>query len=234
MSARAEEAGSLLASGAFCFSRTGFGSGRVGQHVPGCSPAPIRSCQILAIVNPLLGILFKVISGVAFTLMSASIKWLGTVDIRARRSYPVGEVVFFRSFLAMWTVVIWLALSRASFARRPGPATCSAMCSAASSGPAACSSASPRSPFLPLPDATALGYIAPLMTVILAAVLLHEACRHLSLGRGRIRNARHRGHALAASRHGAAHRRPRAPVLGRCADWRRRSARRSPSSRCAS
>ena len=124
-------------------------------------------------MNPLLGILFKVISGVAFTLMSASIKWLGTGHPR-EAIFPVGEVVFFRSFLAMWTVVAWLAIQgKLRSAIRTRNVLGHVQRGLVGSGGMFFGFAALA--YLPLPDATAIGYIAPLMTVMLAALLLHEA-----------------------------------------------------------
>jgi len=124
-------------------------------------------------VNPIFGIFFKVLSGIAFTLMSACIKWLGTHHM-SEQIYPVGEVVFFRSFLAMWTVVVWLALQgklRASI-RTKNPLGHVQRGLVGSGGMFFGFAALA---FLPLPDATALGYVAPLLTVMLAALLLHES-----------------------------------------------------------
>ncbi|MBY0612189.1 MAG: DMT family transporter [Beijerinckiaceae bacterium] len=123
-------------------------------------------------MNPFLGIFFKVLSGLSFTMMSASVKWLGTSH-PGETIYPVGEVVFFRSFLAMWTVVAWLAwrgkLKGATLTNnRMGHIQRGLVGSFGMFfGFAALS-------LLPLPDATAINYIVPLITVMLAALVLKE------------------------------------------------------------
>lgn len=53
-------------------------------------------------MSPLLGITLKLLSALAFTLMSAAIKSIST-------RYPTGEIVFIRSFFAMIPLLIWLA-----------------------------------------------------------------------------------------------------------------------------
>ena len=52
-------------------------------------------------MSPLLGITLKLVSALAFTLMSAAIKSIST-------RYPTGEIVFVRSFFAMIPLLIWL------------------------------------------------------------------------------------------------------------------------------
>ncbi|KFC67109.1 RarD family protein [Bosea sp. LC85] len=120
-------------------------------------------------MSPLLGITLKLISALSFTLMSAGIK-----AIAAR--YPTGELVFVRSFFALIPLLLWLgwrgeipsALKtknlRGHFKRGVIGST-GMFC-----GFVALS-------FLPLPDAVALGYAAPLAVVVLAALVLKERVR---------------------------------------------------------
>ncbi len=119
--------------------------------------------------RPLRGIGLKVASVLVFIVMSAVIK--ATAD-----HVPPGEAVFFRSLFAMPVILVWLALRRelATGLGTSNPfghvwrglmGTCAMGLGFASLG------------FLPLPEVTALGYAAPLMTVILAAMFLGEQVR---------------------------------------------------------
>ena len=56
-------------------------------------------------VQPLLGITLKVLSALAFTLMSAGVKQVSA-------GYPVGEIVFFRSAFAIVPLLVWLGWRR--------------------------------------------------------------------------------------------------------------------------
>ena len=124
-------------------------------------------------MNPFLGIFFKVLSGLSFTLMSASIKWLGTSH-PGETAYPVGEVVFFRSFLAMWTVVVWLGL-RGRLKGAMATANPLGHVQRGLVGTLGMFFGFAALSFLPLPDATAINYVVPLLTVMLAALVLKES-----------------------------------------------------------
>jgi len=52
--------------------------------------------------TPFFGIALKVLSALAFTLMSAGVKTVSA-------SYPTGELVFFRSAFALVPLLAWLA-----------------------------------------------------------------------------------------------------------------------------
>jgi drug/metabolite transporter (DMT)-like permease len=52
-------------------------------------------------VKPFLGISFKVLSALAFTMMSAGLKLVSD-------RFPTGELVFFRSFCALIPLLVWL------------------------------------------------------------------------------------------------------------------------------
>ena len=56
-------------------------------------------------MRPLLGITLKILSALAFTLMSAAIRQMSSV-------YPTGELVFFRSAFALVPLIVWLAARR--------------------------------------------------------------------------------------------------------------------------
>jgi drug/metabolite transporter (DMT)-like permease len=120
-------------------------------------------------VKPFLGITLKVASALAFTAMSAVIKMLAD-------KYPIGEIVFFRSAFAILPLLIWLrwqgdlinavrTTNMAGHLLRGLIGSCGMF-----AGFVALS-------YLPLSDAVAIGYAAPLMTVLLAAVVLKETVR---------------------------------------------------------
>lgn len=115
------------------------------------------------------GIALKIASAFVFTLMAAFVRGLGD-------AVPPGQIVFARSFFALIPLLIWLAfraeLRDAVRTRHP-------------IGHVMRSGAGTASMFfmfaalarLPLPDATVIGYASPLITVVLAAVLLREQVR---------------------------------------------------------
>ncbi|MGR3271470.1 DMT family transporter [Thalassococcus profundi] len=120
-------------------------------------------------MTPLRGIALKLGSVFLFIVMAALIK-------ATSQDVPPGEAVFFRSVFALPVILGWLAwrgeLSTGLRAERPmghvwrGVIGVSAMgCNFAALG------------MLPLPEVTAIGYAAPLMTVLLAALLLGERLR---------------------------------------------------------
>ena len=129
--------------------------------------------------RPLRGIALKLGSVLVFIVMSALIK--ATAD-----TVPPGEAVFFRAFFAMPVILIWVALRRelATGLRTANPyghlwrglmGTLAMGCGFAGLA------------FLPLPEVTAIGYAAPLLTVIFAAMFLGETvrlCRITAVGLG--------------------------------------------------
>ena len=115
------------------------------------------------------GILLKILATFVFTLMSVMAKLSGG-------RYPLTEVVFCRSFFALAVVVVWLSASGGFFAAvatdRPFGHLGRGL---AGSGGMFCNFLALT--LLPLPDATAIGFASPLMTVALAALLLGEPVR---------------------------------------------------------
>lgn len=120
-------------------------------------------------MRPLRGIAFKLGSVLVFIVMSSMIK--ATAD-----HVPAGQAVFFRSAFAIPVIVIWLMLRRelATGLRAVNPmghvwrgfaGTCAMGLGFAGLG------------YLPLPEVTAIGYAAPLLTVIFAAMFLGEDVR---------------------------------------------------------
>jgi drug/metabolite transporter (DMT)-like permease len=117
----------------------------------------------------LLGITFKILSAFTFTAMAALIRAVG-------ETAPTGQVVFFRSFFAILPLILWLAFRgelKSLFATRD-PRRHLLRCGFGLASMFLGFAALAR---LPLPDATIIGYAAPLLTVVMAAVLLGERVR---------------------------------------------------------
>lgn len=119
--------------------------------------------------RPLRGIALKLGSVLIFIVMAALIKTTAA-------HVPSGEAVFFRSFFAIPVIVVWLGMRRElrtgfvavqplGHVWRGLMGTCAMGLGFAALG------------YLPLPEVTALGYAAPLLTVIFAAMFLGEEVR---------------------------------------------------------
>ncbi|MFT3687889.1 DMT family transporter [Paenirhodobacter sp.] len=115
------------------------------------------------------GIALKLASVVAFTVMAAMLK---SVSGRV----PPGEMVFFRSAFGILPIVIWLAvtheLSGGMRVQKPFAHILRGVIGTTSMALGFAALA-----YLPLPEATAIGYAAPILTVIFAALLLGERVR---------------------------------------------------------
>ena len=120
-------------------------------------------------MRPLRGIALKLGSVLVFIVMVSMIK--ATAD-----HVPAGQAVFFRSAFAIPVIVVWLMLSRelSTGLRATSPmghvwrgfaGTCAMGLGFAGLA------------YLPLPEVTAIGYAAPLLTVIFAAMFLGEDVR---------------------------------------------------------
>jgi drug/metabolite transporter (DMT)-like permease len=120
-------------------------------------------------MRPLRGIAFKLGSVLVFIVMAALIK-------ATAAHVPAGQAVFFRSFFAIPVIVVWLIWRRelATGLRANAPmghiwrgvvGTMAMGLGFAGLG------------YLPLPEVTAIGYAAPLLTVIFAAMFLGEEVR---------------------------------------------------------
>ena len=113
----------------------------------------------------LAGIAYKIASTFVFACMMAIMKGLSF--------YPVGELVAFRSFFALFVLAFWLA-RRGEFpgalrTRRVGGHL---LRSLAGTGSMTLNFAAFA--FLPLADVTVVGYASPLIIVVLAAIWLGE------------------------------------------------------------
>ncbi|MGR3636444.1 MAG: DMT family transporter [Shimia sp.] len=124
-------------------------------------------------MNPVRGIALKITAIALFSVMAALIK--ASAD-----SVPPGEAVFFRSLFAMFVIVIWLmhrgdlqsglkAHNKMGHVWRGVIGTTAMAMNFAALG------------MLPLPEVTAIGFTAPLLTVIFAAMFLGETVRAFRL-----------------------------------------------------
>ncbi|WP_103258258.1 DMT family transporter [Tabrizicola aquatica] len=120
-------------------------------------------------MRPLRGIAFKLASVLVFIVMASLIK--ATAD-----HVPAGQAVFFRSFFAMPVILVWLALRREL---GTGLKTANPMGHLWRGvvGTLAMGLGFAGLGYLPLPEVTAIGYAAPLLTVIFAAMFLGEEVR---------------------------------------------------------
>lgn len=125
-------------------------------------------------MHPLRGIGFKLGSVLVFIVMSTLIK-------TTAQHVPAGQAVFFRSFFAIPVIIVWLLWTQEFPAGlktanplghvwRGFAGTCAMGLGFAGLG------------YLPLPEVTAIGYAAPLLTVIFAAMFLNEEVRLFRLG----------------------------------------------------
>jgi drug/metabolite transporter (DMT)-like permease len=119
--------------------------------------------------RPLLGIALKVASTLVFTAMATLIKL-------ASARYPIGELVFFRSFFALIPVFAWVAW-RGQFPSVFHTPRIGGHLIRSFAGGIAMACGFTALWLLPIADATAIGYASPLMTVVLAVLLLGEQVR---------------------------------------------------------
>jgi drug/metabolite transporter (DMT)-like permease len=120
-------------------------------------------------MNPGRGIALKIASTFVFTLMLVCVKAVAD-------RIPPGEIVFARSFFALAPIVVVLLwqgqLVQALRTNRPWAHVNRGTVGLMSMGFNFSALA-----FLPLPEAMAIGYAAPLLIVVLAALILHERVR---------------------------------------------------------
>lgn len=114
-------------------------------------------------------ILLKLASVLTFTVMAALVK--ATAEV-----VPVGQQVFFRSFFAIPVILIWLVLRR-ELGQGLRPISPVKHVFRGVIGTAAMAFMFGALAFLPLPEATALNYAAPLLVVVFAAMFLGEDVR---------------------------------------------------------
>ncbi|MGY5956033.1 DMT family transporter [Kosakonia sp. BK9b] len=120
-------------------------------------------------MNAKFGVLLKIMSALCATLMLACVKGL-------QGSIPTGEVIFFRSFVALFPLLIWLKMQgsvRQSIKTKniPGHLV------RGFSGTGGMYFNYLALVYISLADATAISYAAPLFTLVMAAILLKERVR---------------------------------------------------------
>jgi drug/metabolite transporter (DMT)-like permease len=120
-------------------------------------------------MRPLRGIFLKILSVLVFIVMATIIK--ATAD-----EVPPGQAVFFRSLFAVPVIFLWLwwrsELSTGLRTANPMGHVWRGLVGTTAMGLGFASLG-----LLPLPEVTALGYAAPLLTVVFAAMFLGEEVR---------------------------------------------------------
>lgn len=120
-------------------------------------------------MRPLRGIALKVASVMVFIVMASLIK-------STAQHVPAGQAVFFRSFFAIPVIMLWLAwrreLSTGLKTTNPMGHFWRGLVGTTSMGLGFAGLG-----YLPLPEVTAIGYAAPLLTVVFAAMFLGEDVR---------------------------------------------------------
>ncbi|MGG7644680.1 DMT family transporter [Rhodovulum sp. YNF3179] len=120
-------------------------------------------------MHPVTGILLKLCSVTIFVIMASLIK--ATAD-----AVPPGQAVFFRAFFALPVIVGWLAL-RGDLSHGLRTANPLGHLWRGLVGTSAMGLMFTGLGLLPLPEVTAIGYAAPLLVVIFAAMFLGERVR---------------------------------------------------------
>ncbi len=132
----------------------------------------VRSTLAAPHLSSFTGIALKIVSGLSFTLMGTAARWLAVSHVNVF-SYPVGQVVFFRSFIAMLVVFIWLwyykQLRNVAYTKNFIGHVKRGLV-----GSGGVFFGFAALVYLPLPDATAINYVVPILTVVLAAIFLKE------------------------------------------------------------
>lgn len=130
-------------------------------------------------MNAKMGVTLKILSALCATLMLACVKGLGG-------NIPTGEVIFFRSFVALFPLLIWLKL-QGRILEQIKTKNIFGHLIRGFSGTGGMYFNYLALVYISLADATAISYAAPLFTVIMAAILLREnvhAARWLAVAIG--------------------------------------------------
>jgi drug/metabolite transporter (DMT)-like permease len=120
-------------------------------------------------MNARLGVLLKIVAALCATLMLACVKGLNG-------AIPTGEVIFFRSFIALFPLLIWLKI-QGNVLENLKTRNLFGHFIRGFSGTGGMYFNYLALVYISLADATALSYAAPLFTVIMAAMLLKERVR---------------------------------------------------------
>jgi drug/metabolite transporter (DMT)-like permease len=124
----------------------------------------------------LRGVALKILATLAFTCMSACVKLIGQAHPGDPLYYPVGQTVFCRSLFALIPVFAWL-FYRHELASSFRGSHIKEHARRGFFGSVGMFSGFTALLLLPLADATAISYAAPLFTVVLAALILREDVR---------------------------------------------------------
>lgn len=120
-------------------------------------------------MNAKLGMLLKIMSALCATLMLACVKGLNG-------AIPTGEVIFFRSFVALFPLLLWLKL-QGNVIKSLKTKNIFGHFIRGFSGTGGMYFNYLALVYISLADATAISYAAPLFTVLMAALLLKENVR---------------------------------------------------------
>jgi drug/metabolite transporter (DMT)-like permease len=116
--------------------------------------------------NVPLGILYMVLSTLLFSAVNALVKWLVAL-------YPIGEVAFFRTFFALIPILIFILPRRGLMVFRTDRFRDHFRRAVSQLGSMTCIFFAFK--LMPLAGATAISFIAPLITTLLSILLLKEA-----------------------------------------------------------
>ena len=120
-------------------------------------------------MNPVRGITLKVLSVIVFVVMFSLIK-------ATSQEVPPGEAVFFRSLFALPVLIVWL-MSRGDFPAKLKANDPMGHVWRGLMGTFAMACGFLAIGLIPLPEAVAIGYAAPLLVTMLAAMFLGEKIR---------------------------------------------------------
>ncbi|OSN00712.1 DMT family transporter [Lonsdalea populi] len=120
-------------------------------------------------MNSRMGVLLKIMSALCATLMLACVKGLNG-------AIPTGEVIFFRSFVALFPLLIWLKF-QGDILDLIKTRNLFGHLIRGFSGTGGMYFNYLALVYISLADVTAISYAAPLLTVIMAAILLKEIVR---------------------------------------------------------
>lgn len=120
-------------------------------------------------MNARIGVSLKILSALCATLMLACVKGL-------QGAIPTGEVIFFRSFVALFPLLLWLKI-QGNMLESIKTKNIFGHLIRGFSGTGGMYFNYMALVYISLTDATAISYAAPLFTVIMAAILLKESVR---------------------------------------------------------
>ncbi len=120
-------------------------------------------------MNAKFGVVLKIMSALCATLMLACVKGL-------QGAIPTGEVIFFRSFVALFPLLLWLKIQGSVRQSIKTKNICGHLIRGFS-GTGGMYFNYLALVYISLADATAISYAAPLFTLVMAALLLKETVR---------------------------------------------------------